>query len=169
MKFINLIKSRRSIRQFKQDPIPERELVDCVDAARLAPSAANLQPLEYILVTDRKQVEAIFPLLKWAAYIKKWSNHDAGAAIENFMLAALSKGIGSCWLASVDRESIRKIYRIPEQYSIDSVIALGYPAEKPIVETAGDSIRYWKDKNLVLHVPKRSIKTILHINMFKTN
>jgi len=192
MNFIDLIKSRRTIRQFQQKSIPEDVLIDCVDAARLAPSAANLQPLEYILVTDKRQVGSIFPLLKWAAYIypegdpkpnrrpvaylvvlinekvgKKWSHHDAGAAIENFILAALSNGIGSCWLASVDRDSLRTLYQIPEDYTIDSVIALGYPAEDPVAEVSGDTIRYWQDADSRLHVPKRPIENILHINSFK--
>jgi len=158
MDFIELIKSRRSVRQFKQKEIPQDILINCIDTARIAPSAANLQPLEYILITDKEQVDYLFPLIRWAAYInpkgdpkpeqhpkaylivllnenhgKKWKFHDLGAAVENFMLAALSYGIGSCWLASVDRDSIRSYYKIPEEYSIDSVIALGYPAEEPLL------------------------------------
>jgi len=191
MDVVELIKSRRSIRQFKQKEIPQDILINCVDAARIAPSAANLQPLEYILVTDKEQVDYLFPLLRWAAYInpkgdpkpgqhptaylivllnenhgEKWKFHDVGAAVENFMLAALSYGLGSCWLASVDRDLIRSFYRIPEEYSIDSVIALGYPAEEPLLETSDETVQYWQDSDDRLHVPKRSIGKILRINSF---
>ena len=191
MDLVELIKSRRSIRQFKQKEIPQDVLINCVDAARVAPSAANLQPLEYILVTDKKQCDFIFPLLRWAAYIhpkgdpkpgqhptaylivllnenhgKKWRFHDLGAAVENFILATLSYGIGSCWLASVDRDSIRSFYKIPEEYSIDSVIALGYQAEEPVLEISDKSVQYWHDSDDRLHVPKRSIENILRINSF---
>ncbi|MBU0712213.1 nitroreductase family protein [bacterium] len=191
MDVVELIKSRRSIRQFKQKEIPQDILINCVDAARIAPSAANLQPLEYILVTDKEQVDYLFPLLRWAAYInpkgdpkpgqhptaylivllnenhgEKWKFHDVGAAVENFMLAALSYGLGSCWLASVDRNLIRSFYRIPEEYSIDSVIALGYPAEEPLLETSDETVQYWQDSDDRLHVPKRSIGKILRINSF---
>ncbi|MBU1635982.1 nitroreductase family protein [bacterium] len=191
MDVVELIKSRRSIRQFKQKEIPQDILINCVDAARIAPSAANLQPLEYILVTDKEQVDYLFPLLRWAAYInpkgdpkpgqhptaylivllnenhgEKWKFHDVGAAVENFMLAALSYGLGSCWLASVDRNLIRSFYRIPEEYTIDSVIALGYPAEEPLLETSDETVQYWQDSDDRLHVPKRSIGKILRINSF---
>ena len=191
MNFLKLIKTRRSIRQFKQDFISEEDLIDCVDTARLAPSAMNLQPLEYLLVTDKSQVAAIFPLLRWAGYIqphgnpkanrhpvaylmilvnrqlsKQWSAYDIGAAVENCMLAAWSKGIGSCWLASIEREAIRKIYQIPENYLIDSIVALGYPAEKPAIEPIEHDIKYWKDHLEQLHVPKRSLEQILHLNKF---
>lgn len=191
MKLIELIKSRRSIRQFKPKTIPQEILTECVDAARVAPSAANLQPLEYILVTDKEQIDFLFPLLKWAGYInpkgnpkpgqrptaylivllnenisEKWRYHDVGAAVENFMLAALSYGIGSCWLASVDRESLRSYYGISEDYTIDSVVALGYPAEEPLLETSDETVKYWQDAHNRLHVPKRSLKNILHINSF---
>jgi len=191
MSFIELIKSRRSIRQFKQTPIPLEILVNCVDAARVAPSAANLQPIEYMLITDKEQVDYVFPLLRWAAYInpkgdprpgqrptaylivllnekyeKEWKFHDVGAAVENFMLAALSHGIGSCWLASVDRDSLRSYYAIPGDYTIDSVIALGYPAEEPLLETSDETVKYRLDSDNRLHVPKRSIETILHVNSF---
>jgi nitroreductase len=191
MNFLELIKTRRSIRQFKQAYIPEENLIDCIEAARLAPSAMNLQPLEYLLVTDKSQVAAIFPLLKWAGYIrpqgnpkanhhpvaylivlinqqigKQWSAYDIGAAVENFMLAAWSKGIGSCWLASIARDAIRKIYQIPEHYIVDSIVALGYPAEKPVIEQIEHDIKYWKDDQEQLHVPKRSLDKILHLNKF---
>ena len=191
MDLLELIHSRRSIRQFQLKPIAENVLIECVDAARCAPSAANLQPLEYILVTDGDQCERMFPLLRWAAYInpkgdpkpgqhptaylillinesigEKWKYHDVGAAAENFMLAAVSFGVGSCWLASVDREAIRSIFSIPENYSIDSVIALGYPAEEPVREDTDATVRYWQDSDERLHVPKRPLKRILHINSF---
>ena len=189
-----LINSRRTIRQFKQDSIPLEDLIKCIKSAGLAPSAANLQPIEYLLITDSEKVKAIFPLLKWAGYIapdgnpeegrrptaylivlvnksirKTGAEHDAGAAIENFILSAWSLGIGSCWLASVNREKLQNSFNIPDSYSIDSVIALGYPDESPVVEMATDDIKYWKDKDGVLHVPKRSVKDILQINEWKKN
>ena len=191
MSLIELIKSRRSIRQFEQASIPLEILVNCVEAARVAPSAANLQPIEYMLVTDKERVDYVFPLLRWAAYInpkgdpkpgqrptaylivllnekytKKWKFHDVGAAVENFMLAALSHGIGSCWLASVDRDSLRLRYKIPEDYTIDSVVALGYPAEDPLLETSDETVKYRLDSDNRLHVPKRSMETILHVSSF---
>jgi len=80
------------------------------------------------------------------------------------MLQAWSEGIGSCWLLSVQRDPLRQLLGIPPGWDIDSVIALGYPSEKPRIEPAVGSIRYWKDQQGTLHVPKRELRSILHIN-----
>jgi nitroreductase len=191
MKFYDLIVSRRSIRQFKQEPIPKKILEKLIDAARLAPSEANFQPLEFIVVDDEEIKKKIFSCLRWAAYIAPEGNpkpgqepaayvivlvnnkirdrgfgRDTGAAIENILLMAWEEGIGSCWVISIDRSRVHQILSIPEQFSIDSVIALGCPAEKPILEDIQDSVRYWKDEEGKLHVPKRKLKDVIHFNKY---
>lgn len=189
--FLDLIKKRRTIRQFKPDEISDRTLLKVVEAGRLAPSAANLQPLEFVVVKEPEQRKKIFSCLRWAAYISpagdpkpghepaayvvilvnteirdKGFEYDVGAAAENIILAALTQGLGSCWLISVDREAVRSILSIPDKYRIDSVIALGYPDETPVVEDFADSVRYWKDENGILHVPKRKLESVVHFNRF---
>lgn len=185
------IVDRRTVRRFKPDPVPGDLLGRLVDVARLAPSAANLQPLEFIVVDAAGPRGEVFPCLKWAAYIapagdpgpgeepaayivtlanskirEKMFEYDVGAAMENMILAALAEGVGSCWLLSVDRDKLRTILGVPEHYRIDSVLALGYPAEDPAAEVMGDSIRYWKDEAGRLHVPKRAAAAVAHINRF---
>ena len=91
---------------------------------------------------------------------------DLEAAIENMILAALELGIGSCWLLSVERDKIQKMLEIPASYKIDSVLALGYPDEKPLAEEMEDSVKYWKDGDGRLHVPKRKLQKIIHFNRF---
>ncbi len=192
MSFYDVIISRRSIRQFKAEHIPREDLERMINAARLAPSAANLQPLEFVVVENKKICEKIFPCLKWAAYIAPEGNPkigqeptayiivlvnneirdkgfewDSGAGVENILLTAWEKGIGSCWLISVDKKRVRTILNIPRHLKIDSVIALGYPAEKPLVKEYLDSVKYWKDKSLQFYVPKRKLRDILHFNSFK--
>jgi len=191
MTFYDLILSRRSIRQFNPKPIPKEILNKLVNAARLSPSAANLQPLEFVVVTDESIRKKVFPCLRWAAYIAPEGNpkpgheptayvvtlvntkvrdkgfeRDAGAAAENIILAAWDHGIGSCWLISVDRSRLQDILNIPDSHSIDSVIALGYPDESPQVEEMMDSVKYWKDKSGQLHVPKRKLEDVIHFNVF---
>lgn len=183
--------SRRSIRHFKDIPISREVLERCVNVARLAPSAANLQPLEYIIVDDEQLLPQVFSTLKWAAYISPAgtppqgkrpkayitilknkdvgvpsSVYDVGAAMENMILVALEKGIGSCPFASVDRDELRKILNIPGNYEIPLVLALGYPGESPIVEPFNGSVKYWKDEDGVLHVPKKKLESVLHWNAF---
>ncbi len=68
---------------------------------------------------------------------------------------------------SIKRDELRKKLTLNENYSIDSVIALGYPAEEPVMEDCrDDSIKYYLDENDRLHVPKRPLKAITHLNKF---
>jgi len=87
---------------------------------------------------------------------------DAAAAIENMILTAVEKGIGSCWIGSVKREELAKILNIPEHCTIDSVVALGYPDESPVAEDTDKDIAYYLDDKDVLHVPKRKLKDVLY-------
>jgi nitroreductase len=166
-------------------------LVELVEAARGAPAFANEQSLEYVIVDEPQICQELFKTLTWAwhvrpkrkpapnqrpaAYIvvlidtgvKKESSVDAAAAIENILLAAWGKGIGSCWLGNLNREKIYQILGINEKYDINSVVALGKPAEKPVMEdAAGEDMKYYLDAQDVLHVPKRPLKRILHFNKF---
>ncbi|KYK29087.1 nitroreductase [Thermoplasmatales archaeon SG8-52-1] len=182
--------SRRSIRRFQQKEIPIELLKKFVNAARLAPSAANLQPLEFFIVDDKKLCEKIFETVSWAAYItpkwapsegerpvayiinlikdtnNKWSDRDVSLASENIVLAAEEQGIGSCIMCKIDKIKIQEILKIPKHIIVDSVIALGYKAEKSVIEDYTDTVKYWRDENQVLHVPKRKLKDIIHINKF---
>ncbi len=191
MDIINLIQSRRSIRRFSQEKLDRNLLIELVEAARCAPAGANIQSLEYIIVDEQTACSNLFETLAWAGHvkpkrnplpnqrptayivvlidttIKKDAHVDAAAAIENILLAAWSKGVGSCWLGSVDRIKLLEILNIRENYQIDSVIALGKPAETPVMEDAvTENTKYYLDSNDVLHVPKRPLKKIMHINKF---
>ena len=82
-------------------------------------------------------------------------------------MAAASLGVGSCWLGLIDREKIVGLLDIDERYKIDSVVALGKPAEEPVAEDAAtEDTKYYLDEKDVLHVPKRPLKRILHLNRF---
>ncbi len=187
----DLIVSRRTIRRFKPELIARSALEKIIAAGRLAPSAGNLQPLEFVAVADAEICRQIFPCLRWAAYIapegtpkpgeeptayviplvnlgvrEKGYEYDVGAAMENMILAAWEEGIGSCWLISVERAKVAEILGVPEGYRIDSVLALGYPAERPVMEEFQGSIKYWKDEQGVLHVPKRKFQDVVHFDRF---
>jgi len=190
MAVYDVIISRRTIRRFLQKPLDLVLLQKFVNAARLAPSAANLQPLEYIIVTEKKLCAELFDTLGWAAYIQpKWTPHvyerptayivvlvtdgknpyyqrDVGFATENIVLAAEAEGVGACVLCNINREMIQNIFRIPNTILVDSVIALGYKDEKSVVEEMTDSVKYWRDGHDVLHVPKRTLDDIMHINNY---
>jgi len=184
------ILSRRSIRRFQQKQIPEESLKKMVNAARLAPSAANLQPLEFFIANKKELCDKIFETTNWAAYINPtwkpdederpvayiiilvndsknpWYLRDVSFAAENIVLTAESHNIGSCVLCKIDRDKIRNILKIPENIIIDSLVALGYKAEKSIAVDFKDSVKYYRDKNNVLYVPKRKLEDILHFNKY---
>lgn len=187
----NIILNRRSVRRFKQKPILLDVLKKFVNVARLAPSAANLQPLEFYIVTDKNLCSKVFETLSWAGYIKSewtpaenerpmayivilvkdnkntWYLRDASYAAANIVIAAEGMGIGSCILCKIDRAKLREHLKVPDNiFLIDSVIALGYKAEQPIVEDIVDSVKYYKDEKQVLHVPKRKLEDIIHINKY---
>ncbi len=191
MDILKAIKTRRTIRLFKQDPVSDELLTGLIEAGRCAPSGANCQPLEYMVINDSRMLDGVFAQLAWAGYVKPKrtppadlrptayivvlvngdissdGTADAAAAIENILLAAWAKGIGSCWIGSVKRDELRKILALPDNYSIDSVIALGWAGEEPVMEDCRDeSIKYYLDENDRLHVPKRLLKDIMHINKF---
>jgi nitroreductase len=191
MRVHDTILSRRTVRQFKRLLVKRAVLKDVVNAGRLAPSAANLQPLEFVIVDDEKVCRQVFPCLRWAAYIAPRGNprpgqepmayvitlvnlgirdksfeYDVGAAMENMILAALEAGLGSCWLLSIEREKIAAILGIPPTYRIDSVLALGVPAESPLAEEMTESFKYWQDEEGELHVPKRPLRSVCHFNRF---
>ncbi len=188
MSLYDVILKRRTIRRFKDKRIPYQILERCVNAARVAPSSANLQPCEYLVIDREDLLDKILATLHWAGYISDGTpppgetppayivvlinreikaseyRHDVGFAVENMVLTALEEGVGSCCFTSIDRDDLRKNLNIPEKYLIDLVVALGYPNEAPAEERLTESVKYWKDEHEVLHVPKRDLTSILHRN-----
>ena len=182
--------SRRSIRRFQQKPIKLELLKMFVNAARLAPSAANLQPLEFLVVNKKELCNKVFETISWAGYIKpkwtpspqerpaayivmliknaenKWYLRDVSLSSENIVIAAEGERIGSCILCNIDRDKIRQILKIPEKIIIDSIIALGYKDEKSVIEDFKDNVEYWRDENNIMHVPKRKLDDVVHINNY---
>ncbi len=186
IEFEKIIYERRTIRRFKNEPISLDILKKLIDYARLAPAAANIQSLEYIIVQKSEMRKKLFPLLKWAAHlprdqrtpkegerpkayiivlnnikIKKNAQYDIGAAVENILLGATNFGLGACWMGSIDKIKIRELFKIPNHYKISHVISLGLPNEISIVEPFKDSFKYWKDEKGMMHVPKRSREDII--------
>lgn len=182
------ITSRRTIRKYLQKDVPKEVLTRCVDAARLSPSGANRQPLKYVIVKDEDVLKEVFGTLSWAGYlpdyqpseeemprayivilldteIRKNAGHDAGIAAMSISMVAYDEGLGSCILGAVNRAKLRQILNIPNQFDIVLVVALGYPAEDPVVDKIKNgNIKYWLDENGVLHVPKRELKDTVRWN-----
>ncbi len=183
-----LITGNRSFRRFYQDAAVSRETLKwLVNLARLSASAANLQPLKYLLANDPPKNAEIFSCLAWAGYLKNWPGPaegerpaayivilgdreiskdvgcDHGIAAQSILLGAREKGLGGCMLGSIKRDRLRELLGIPENLDILLVIALGRPKEKVVLEEAapGSGIKYWRDDRGVHHVPKRRLEDII--------
>ena len=156
-----------------------------INCARLAPSAANLQPIKYAVI-EGENAKKMFPHTAWAGYSggsespseaeqptayililadteisKKGYELDAGAAAMSIILAAQEAGIASCWLASIGREKIAELFSIDEKYVINSAIALGYPADKSETTEYTGSVKYFRTEDGRFMVPKRSLESVL--------
>jgi len=178
------LKTRRSVRRYRQDPIPLATLREIVDAARYAPSAGNRQPCELILVHEPELVEKVFPTLAWipavgappagkrpVAYLVVITNgepkvSDCSSLVTYALLAAQARGIGTCWLGSVERAELAHILHIPPTYTIAFVVSLGYPDERfEVCDDARDTAVTVRQG--VVRVPKRPVDALLHENGFR--
>ncbi|CAJ37925.1 nitroreductase family protein [Methanocella arvoryzae] len=148
MDLIDVIKKRRSIRRFKNQPIPDDVLTEILDCARLAPTAINIQPWLIGCVTDKVQLERLANMADHGRFIKdsaacfavfcekgqKYYLEDGCAATMNIITAAAASGIGTCWVAGDKKEyveAVRTLLEVPDKYTLVSLIAAGYPDEAP--------------------------------------
>ena len=182
MHFRDLVMQCRSYRRFDgSSPVSNEALRDLVELACYAPSAKNLQPLKYIALSEPEEVSALYPLLSWAGYLAEWSGPDegqrptafivmlgdlqissefacdSGIAAQTILLGAVASGLGGCLVASLERQKIRELLKIPDSFSLLMVIALGTPAETIVIDqmSGNDHVRYFRDAHGIHHVPKR--------------
>ena len=150
----SLLRARRSVRAFTDEPIPDALLRDLVELANWAPSAGNLQSRDFVLVrdpdtkaalaraadqTELEQAAAVLVVCTNASRVAKYGARgrelfavqDAAAATENFLLAAHERGLGAVWMGSFDEEAVRKRLGLPRHVRPVSLVAVGWPAERP--------------------------------------
>jgi nitroreductase len=186
-----LIVRRRSVRKYTSKAVSRDVLDKCVDAARMSPCGSNRQPLKFLIVTDEPLLRRVFPTTSWAGWLPDYFptddemprayivilldqtirddvGHDAGIAAMSISMVAYDEGLGSCILGGgIDRGALREVLALPQSVAIALVVALGYPAERQVVDAvkAGD-IRYWLDEDGVLHVPKRRREDVVMWNRY---
>ena len=183
----DLVYRTRSYRRFKESHHINIEILEgLVDLARMSASAANRQPLKYLLFNTPDFCEKIFSSVAWAAYLKEWNGPakgerpsayiiilgdnsiaesfsvDHGIAAQSMMLGATEEGLGGCMIASIRREALRNDLKIPEKFEILLILALGKPAEKILIEEIKDNdVKYWRDDYGCHHVPKRPLDELI--------
>jgi nitroreductase len=139
---------RRSIRHYKDEPVPQSVLDKILEAGRQAPSAVNRQPWHFILIQDQIVKEKIIHprysgFLKDAVFAivgvcflddpvtQRWAFVDTTIALQNMVNAAWLMGVGSCWIGGFREEKIKQILNIPEEARVVAIISFGIPDEKP--------------------------------------
>ena len=186
MNFNELIKKRRTIRKFKALPVEYDTLIKLIDIARVSPSAANLQSLKYAVITDEKTRLELYPFIKYAGYTPEWempfeitptsfiavindteirpnekSEVDAGISLMALTLAAEDEGLGSCIIASVNREEAAKILNLDEKLHILYLIGIGHPDQTNALVDVEERVKYTLDGCGNFNVPKRSLEEII--------
>ena len=135
----------QSIRAFKHEAIPPNVLRRILEAGRHTPTAHNVQPWHFIVVSDpetKEQLSITGKFLQNAALIlvgcgdpedsPKWYWLEVGISLQSMVVAAWMQGIGSCWVdAGPNEERVKAILGIPRRFKVVALVALGYPAETP--------------------------------------
>ncbi len=156
MDVLDAIKERRSVRKYKPDPVPEEDLKKILDAARMAPSAGNMQPLELVVITNQDIKEKLVKAAHGQSFIaeapvvvvvcaniprtsKRYGKRgselyiiqDTAASIQNIHLAAKSLGYATCWIGAYDEGVVEKIIEGPEKVRALALIPIGKPVQQP--------------------------------------
>lgn len=153
MEFSELIKTRYSVRAYKPDAVEEDQLQQVLEAARLAPTAANRQPFQFIVIHTagrEAELKRIYnrdwfvqpPLVICACGVpaqswvrrqdgKNYTEVDVAIAMDHLILAAANLGLGTCWIAAFDPTAARQVLHLPDGVEPIAFTPLGYPADRP--------------------------------------
>jgi nitroreductase len=166
MEFFELIRERYSVRAYKPDAVEEEKLERVLEAARLAPTAANRQPFQLIVLSTQGREEELQRIYKRRWFVdaptvicicalpdegwvrmdgKVYVDVDAAIAMDHLVLAATDVGLGTCWIAAFDPDAAREVLGLPEGVEPIAFTPLGYPADKPRTKkrkSLDDLVRY---------------------------
>lgn len=145
---VTVIKSRRSVRKYKPDPVPDAAVHDALECARMAPTARNAQPWQIGVVREKEMLVKIASVASHGKFIAdavlcfavfgrkdhQYVVEDCCAATSQLILGLWAHGIGSCWVAGYQKdygEEVRKLLGVPDEYLLISLVPAGFPAEMP--------------------------------------
>lgn len=160
---LQLITRRRSIRQFTGDPVPREKITAALQAAMAAPSARNLQPWNFVVVTDKETRAAIAKAHPYAGFAvdagaiivpfgkkkgARWFDQDMAAATENLLIAVAGLGLGATWCGLDDalQDRVRPLLGVPDDLHLFALIPVGVPAEEKPARTQYDEAKVHWDK-----------------------
>ncbi len=164
MDLFDVLKTRRSVRAYSDQPIPPEILDRLKEAIRVAPSACNIQPWHFVLVADaglREKLAAASYKQSWMAkaaiivvacgipakaykYMGGYGNSidvDLAIAVDHLTLAAASEGLGTCWVGAFDEAQVKVLLGIPANVKVVAMTPLGYPATADLIRPLDPSRR----------------------------
>ena len=174
VKIMEAILSRRSIRKYTNQSVPEQTIKELLEAAMSAPSAGNQQPWQFVVIKERKILDEIPKFHPFSQMLREaqlailvcgdleleknkgyWVQ-DCSAATENILIAATAKGLGAVWLGIYPREKrvagVKKLLGLPQHIIPLSLISIGYPAEQKPPANRYDSSRihynHWQENHV---------------------
>jgi nitroreductase len=152
MDFSQLIETRYSVRAYKPDPVEDDKLQQVLEAARLAPTAANRQPFQLIVIHTEGRQEELNRIYDRGFFVQPplvigicgvpglaWSRRDemsyhvvdATIVMDHLILAAANLGLGTCWVGAFDPDAAREVLGLPDTVEPIAFTPLGYPADEP--------------------------------------
>ena len=185
---MDLLRTRRTYRRFRQKEISQEILEEILTAARLASSAANKQPLSYIVIREPEKVAEVFAHTRWAGAlppevgqpkegerpvlfiavienqnINSYCDTDAGLAISNMTLAAWNRGVGSCMIGACNKPALSEMFGLTEKQVLHTVVAFGYPSHMSHIVDMEDpeQFKYYLDEKEDYVVPKRKLEDVV--------
>ena len=189
--FKDLIMKNRSVRGFDPNTaVPEADLLEMIDCARLSASSRNVQPLKYMIVIDDEHVQKLHKEVHFGrklpelnlpfkgteppAYILICQDleindsdtmflKDVGIVDAAITLAAAEMGYGACIIGNFVPKKVSEVMNLPERYAVRQVIAIGKSVENIVLVEAkdGESTNYFRDETGTHYVPKRKLEDIL--------
>ena len=146
------IRTRRAVRKFTAQPVPEDVLLDILHAGRLAGSAKNMQPWKFVVVRDKAALQLLSECGTYAGHLagasvaiailtldpdQRWSiMFDAGRAVQNMVLEGWHHGLGSVMATIYEPERARELLQFPDDWHIRVAISFGYPLKDPLEHPA---------------------------------
>jgi len=152
MNIYEVIKTRRSVRSYKSDPVPEEKLQRILEAAKLAPSASNRQDYKFVVVKDSEKRKQLAEAAAGQAFVGEAPvviaavslnpgrimscqvptyAVDLAIAVDHITLAAAEEELGTCWIGAFSQERVKEILNIPKEYKVVALLPLGFPADSP--------------------------------------
>ena len=156
MDIYEAIRTRRSVRAYRNKSGEDEKLRRIFEATRLAPSASNRQPWKFVIVKDEKRRRDLANAADGQSFVRDAPvviaavalipdnvirsdvpgyAVDLAIATDHITLAAAAEGLGTCWIGIFDQEKARKVLEIPESYKIVALLSLGYPADDGELKT----------------------------------